>query len=157
MNEQTTIEETQETQEIQSKTFIDRDSLIKRRYREGEVTTSLDRSFKIKAIDPKTLLITKGSGFLPAFNEFLEDPSPANVGDPEIINFITQVVLLSVTSINFVDKTLEECSGDETPIEVIDIDEQIEIFSAVMELCSTEEEQTEWNFFREDLEGEPTL
>ena len=63
MNEQTTIEETQETQEIQSKTFIDRDSLIKRRYREADVTTSLNRSFKIKAIDPKALLITKGSGF----------------------------------------------------------------------------------------------
>ena len=150
MNEETMIEETQ------SKTFIDRDSLIKRRYREGEVTTSLDRSFKVKAIDPKTLLITKGSGFLPAFNEFLEDPSPSNVGDPEIINFITQVVVMSVTSINFVDKTLEECSGDETPIEVIDIDEQIEIFSAVMELCSTEEEQTEWNFFRDELEEEST-
>ena len=149
MNEETMNEETQ------SKTFIDRDSLIKRRYREGEVTTSLDRSFKVKAIDPKTLLITKGSGFLPAFNEFLEDPSPSNVGDPEIINFITQVVVMSVTSINFVDKTLEECSGDETPIEVIDIDEQIEIFSAVMELCSTEEEQTEWNFFRDELEEEP--
>ena len=150
MNEETMNEETQ------SKTFIDRDSLIKRRYREGEVTTSLDRSFKVKAIDPKTLLITKGSGFLQAFNEFLEDPSPSNVGDPEIINFITQVVVMSVTSINFVDKTLEECSGDETPIEVIDIDEQIEIFSAVMELCSTEEEQTEWNFFRDELEEEST-
>ena len=82
MNEQAITEEPQE------KTFIDRDSLIKRRYREGEVITSLDRMFKIKAIDPKTLLITKGSAFLPAFNEFLEDPSPSNVGDPEILNFI---------------------------------------------------------------------
>ena len=42
MNEETMNEETQ------SKTFIDRDSLIKRRYREGEVTTSLDRSFKVR-------------------------------------------------------------------------------------------------------------
>ena len=145
MNEQ---EVTQET------TFIDRDSLIKRRYREGEVTTSLDRTFKIKAIDPKTLLITKGSGFLPAFNEFLEDPSPTSVGDPELLSFITQVVILSVTSLKFVEKTLKECSDAETPIEVLDIDEQIEIFSAVMELCSTEEEQTEWNFFRNELEEE---
>ena len=149
MNEETMIEETQ------SKTFIDRDSLIKRRYREGEVTTSLDRVFKIKAIDPKVLLITKGTGFLPAFNEFLEDPSPTNVGDPQILDFITQIVILAVTSIKFVDKELEECTEDETPIEVIDIDEQIEIFSAIMELCSTEEEQTEWNFFRDELEEEP--
>ena len=37
MNEETTTQ----------KTFIDRDSLIKRRYREGEVTTSLNRSFTI--------------------------------------------------------------------------------------------------------------
>lgn len=132
--------------------FIDRESLIKRRYREGEVTTSLQRAFKIKAIDPKALLITKGSGFLPAFSEFLEDPSPTNVGDPQIIDFITQIVVLAVTSVNFVNKTLEECTEDETPIEVIDIDEQIEIFSAIMELCSTEEEQTEWNFFRDQLE-----
>ena len=140
--------------ETTQKTLIDRDSLIKRRYREAEVTTSLNRSFKIKAIDPKALLITKGSGFLPAFNEFLEDPSPTNVGDPQILDFITQIVILAVTSINFVDKTLEDCKEDETPIEVVDIDEQIEIFSAVMELCSTEEEQTEWNFFRDELEGE---
>ena len=145
---------TEETQEIQEKTFIDRASLIKRRYREGEVTTSQNRAFKIKAIDPKILLITKGSGFLPAFNEFLEDPSPNNVGDPQILEFITQVVILAVTSLKFVDKTIENCTEEETPIEVIDIDEQIEIFSAIMELCSTEEEQTEWNFFRDELEEE---
>ena len=60
MNEQATTQETPTT-------FIDRSSIIKRRYREGEVTTSLSRTFKIKAIDPKALLITKGSGFLPAF------------------------------------------------------------------------------------------
>ena len=144
------------SQETPAKTLIDRDSLIKRRYREGEVTTSLDRVFKIKAIDPKVLLITKGTGFLPAFNEFLEDPSPTNVGDPQILDFITQIVILAVTSIKFVDKELEECTEDETPIEVIDIDEQIEIFSAIMELCSTEEEQTEWNFFRDELEEEST-
>ena len=89
MNEETMNEETQ------SKTFIDRDSLIKRRYREGEVTTSLDRVFKIKAIDPKVLLITKGTGFLPAFNEFLDDPSPTKVGDPQILDFISQIVLLN--------------------------------------------------------------
>ena len=92
--------------------------------------------------------------FLPAFNEFLEDPSPTSVGDPELLSFITQVVILSVTSLKFVEKTLKECSDAETPIEVLDIDEQIEIFSAVMELCSTEEEQTEWNFFRNELEEE---
>lgn len=146
MNEETTTQ----------KTFIDRDSLIKRRYREGEVTTSLNRSFTIKSIDPKTLLITKGTAFLPAFNEFLEDPSPTNIGDPEIINFITQVVILSVTNVKLVEKPLEECTEDETPIAVIDVDEQIEIFSAVMEMCSTEEETSEWNFFREELEGEST-
>ena len=101
----------------EEKNFIDRDSLIKRRYREGEVTTSLNRAFKIKAIDPKTLLITKGSGFLPAFNEFLEDPSPTSVGDPELLSFITQIVILSVTSLKFVEKTLEECS-DEADVEI---------------------------------------
>ena len=143
-----------EQEVVQEKTFIDRASLIKRRYREGEVTTSLNRSFKIKAIDPKALWITKGSGFLPAFNEFLEDPSPNNVGDPQILDFITQVVILAVTSIKFVDKSLEDCTDEETPIEAIDIDEQIEIFSAIMELCGTEEEQTEWNFFRDELEEE---
>ena len=140
----------------EEKTFIDRDSLIKRRYKEGEVTTSLNRTFKIKSIEPKTLLITKGTAFLPAFNEFLEDPSPTNIGDPEIINFIEQVVILSVINVNLVDKSLEDCTEEETPIEVIDVDEQIEIFSAVMEMCSTEEEISEWNFFREEPEGEPT-
>ena len=114
----------------------------------------MNRTFKIKAIDPKALLITKGSAFLPAFNEFLEDPSPTSVGDPELLNFITQVVILSVTSLKFVEKPLEECSEDETPVDVLDIDEQIEIFSAVMELCTTEEEQTEWNFFRDEFEEE---
>ena len=89
-----------------------------------------------------------------AFNEFLEDPSPTSVGDPQLLSFITQIVILSVTSLKFVEKTLKECSDAETPIEVLDIDEQIEIFSAVMELCSTEEEQTEWNFFRNELEEE---
>ena len=138
------------------KTIIDRESLIKQRYKEGEVTTSLERTFTIKRIDPKVLLIAKGSAFLPAFSDFLDDPSPSNIGEPEILDFITQIVCMSVTSVKFVDKTLEECTDEETPIEVIDIDEQIEIFSAIMQLCTTEEEQTEWNFFRDELEEQPT-
>ena len=64
--------------------------------------------------------------------------------------------MLSVTNVNLVDKSLEDCTEEETPIEVIDVDEQIEIFSAVMEMCSTEEEVSEWNFFREEPEGEST-
>ena len=138
----------------EEKNFIDRNSLIKRRYREGSVTTSLNRTWKIKAIDPKTLLVTKGTAFLPAFTEFLEDPQPSKIGDPEILDFITQVVVLTVTNVKLVDKPLEECAEDETPLEVVDLDEQIEIFSSVMELCSTEEEITEWNFFRDESEEE---
>ena len=144
--------ETNETEE--KKIIIDRDSLIKDRYKEGEVTTSAERTFTIKRIDPKILLIAKGSAFLPAFSDFLDDPSPSNIGEPEILDFITQIVCMSVTNVRFVDKPLEECTEDETPIEVIDIDEQIEIFSAIMELCSTEEEQNEWNFFRDEPEEE---
>ena len=137
---------------MNEKSIIDRDSLIKERYREGEVTTSLDRTFIIKRIDPKVLLISKGSSFLPAFSEFLDDPSPANIGEPEILDFITQIVCMAVTNVNFVEKPLDECSEEETPIEVIDIDEQIEVFSAIMQLCTTEVEQTEWNFFRTESE-----
>ena len=141
-------------EETKEATFIDRDSLIKRRYKEGTVTTSLNRIWKIKSIDPKTLLVTKGTAFLPAFSEFLDDPQPSKIGDPEILDFITQVVVLTVINVKLVDKPLEECSDDETPLEVVDLDEQIEIFSAVMELCSTEEETTEWNFFRDEPEEE---
>ena len=63
---------------------------------------------------------------------------------------------MSVTNVRFVDKPLEECTDEEPPIEVIDIDEQIEVFSAIMQLCTTEVEQTEWNFFRDELEEEST-
>ena len=146
--------ETNETEE--KKIIIDRDSLIKERYKEGEVTTSAERTFTIKRIDPKILLIAKGSAFLPAFSDFLDDPSPSNIGEPEILDFITQIVCMSVTNVRFVDKPLEECTDEETPIEVIDIDEQIEVFSAIMQLCTTEVEQTEWNFFRDELEEEST-
>ena len=91
---------------------------------------------------------------MPAFNEFLSDPNPDSIADPNIQNFVKEVVISSVTSLKLVDKSLEECSDDETPIEVLDLDERVEIFSAVMELCSTEEEQTEWNFFRNESEEE---
>ena len=57
------------------------------------------------------------------------------------------MVIEAVTSLNFVDKSLDECSDDETPIEVLDIDERVEIFSAIMELCASEEEREEWSFF----------
>ena len=52
-------------------TLIDRDSLIKRRYRQGVITTTMGRSFAIKSIDPKTMLLTRGSAFLPAFTDFI--------------------------------------------------------------------------------------
>ena len=49
--------------------------------------------------------------------------------------------------INFVKKELEECTEEETPINVLDLDEKVEIFTAVMEMSSTEEERAEWHFF----------
>ena len=58
-------------------TLIDRESLIKRRYREGVVTTTVGRSFAIKSIDPKLMLLTRGSAFLPAFEDFMENPEPS--------------------------------------------------------------------------------
>ena len=67
-------------------------------------------------------------------------------------NFVKEVVISSVTSLKLVDKSLEECSDDETPIEVLDLDERVEIFSAVMELCASEEERAEWKFFPRPIE-----
>ena len=129
-----------------------RDALIKRRYRTGVVTTLMERSFEIKSIDPKTMVLTRGSAFLPAFNDFVAEADPEAIASPEIQQFVTDVVVAGVTSINFVKKTLEQCTDDETPIEVIDLDEQVEIFSAIMELCASEEERAEWNFFPRSTE-----
>jgi len=145
----TPSEETEEETPVEDKPapLASRDALIKKRYREGVVTTSMDRSFEIKSIDPKTMLLTRGTAFLPAFNDFLVDPNPQAIGNPEIQSFVKDIVCKAVTSINFVDKELENCTEEETPVEVLDIDEQVEIFGAVMELCSTEEEREEWSFF----------
>ena len=60
-------------------TLIDRDSLIKRRYRQGVITTTMGRSFAIKSIDPKTMLLTRGSAFLPAFTDFMDAPEPEKI------------------------------------------------------------------------------
>lgn len=138
--------ETVEVEEKPKVSLIDRDSLIKRRYRTGVITTTMGRSFEIRSIDPKTMLLTRGSAFLPAFTDFMENPEPEKIGDPEISDFIKDVVCRCVTSLKFVKKPLEECSDDETPLEVLDLDELVEIFSAVMEMVSSEDEKDEWSF-----------
>lgn len=133
--------------------FVSREELISRRYRDGEVTTSLERKFKIKSLDPKSMIISRGSAFLPAFNDFIETQDPSSLADPEVSSFIDDILCIGVTSVNLVTKTLEECVEDEVPIEVLDIDEKAEIFSAIMELSSTEDEKREWSFFR-DADGQ---
>ena len=133
--------------------FVSREELISRRYRDGEVTTSLERKFKIKSLDPKSMIISRGSAFLPAFNDFIETQDPSSLADPEVTSFIDDILCIGVTSVNLVTKTLEECVEDEVPIEVLDIDEKAEIFSAIMELSSTEDEKREWSFFR-DADGQ---
>ena len=143
---------TEENEKPSEAPLANREDLIKKRYREGVVTTSMKRSFEIRSIDPKTMLLTRGSAFLPAFNDFLVDPNPEAIGNPQIQSFVKDIVCKAVTSINFVDKELEECTNDETPVEVLDIDEQVEIFGAIMELCSTEEEREEWKFFPGGIE-----
>ena len=139
-------EEKIEKEEVK-KPIASRDSLIKRRYRKGEIETTLGRVFEIKSLDPKTMLLTRGSAFLPAFNDFVENQDPQSLGDPEISDFMDDICCVSITSINFVKKSLEECTEEETPIEVLDLDEKVEIFSAVMDMSSTEDERAEWHFF----------
>ena len=133
--------------------FVSREELISRMYRDGEVTTSLERKFKIKSLDPKSMIISRDSAFLPAFNDFIETQDPSSLADPEVSSFIDDILCIGVTSVNLVTKTLEECVEDEVPIEVLDIDEKAEIFSAIMELSSTEDEKREWSFFR-DADGQ---
>ena len=145
----------QQDTEVTAAPLADRNALIKRRFRTGVVTTLMNRSFKIKSIDPKTMVLTRGSAFLPAFNDFVAEATPEAMASPEIQSFVTDVVIEAVTSLNFVKKPLEECTEDETPIKVLDLDEQVEIFSAVMELCASEEERTEWSFLPRTIE-EPT-
>ena len=139
--------------------LVDRESLIKRRYRTGIVSTSLGRSYEIRSIDPKTLLLTRGTAFLPAFNEFIESADPVRqqelLADPEIQDFIRLVCCEAITTLNFVDKSIDDCTEEETPIEAIDVDERIEIFSAVMELCATEDEREIWKFLPPSVPDEP--
>jgi len=149
MSEQEEIIEEEENKE--KKPMSSRDSLIKRRYRIGLIETTLGRVFEIKSLDPKTMLLTRGSAFLPAFNDFIENQSPQSLGDPEISDFMDDICCVSITSINFVKKSLEECTDEETPIEVLDLDEKVEIFTAVMDMSSTEEERAEWYFFPGDI------
>ena len=134
--------------------FVSREELISRRYRDGEVTTSLERKFKIKSLDPKSMIISRGSAFLPAFNDFIETQDPSSLADPEVSSFIDDILCVGITSLNLVTKTLEECSDDEVPVDVIDLDEKAEIFGAIMELSSTEDEKREWSFFREESDQE---
>ena len=145
----------QQDTEVVAAPLASKDALVKRRYRTGVVTTQMQRSYEIKSIDPKTMLLTRGSAFLPAFNDFLTDPNPEAIANPEIQSFVSDVVIFAVTSLTFVNKSLEECTEEEVPIEVLDLDEQVEIFSAVMELCASEEERAEWSFFPGTIE-EPT-
>ena len=141
-------------EEPQKVTLIDRDSLLKRRYRTGVITTTMGRSFEIKSIDPKTMLLTRGSAFLPAFQDFMDEPEPEKIGNPEISEFIKDVVCQTVTSLKLVNKPLDDCTEEETPLEVLDLDEMVEIFSAVMEMVSTEDEKEEWSFLPTTIEEE---
>tara|TARA_Y100000817_G_C16668232_1_gene460296 strand:- start:199 stop:759 length:561 start_codon:yes stop_codon:yes gene_type:complete len=160
------VEEDQEVEEVQENNgkkdtkvkaapLADRNQLIKRRFRTGIVTTLMERSFEIKSIDPKTMVLTRGTAFLPAFNDFVAESTPDAMANPEIRDFVTDIVIAGVTSLNLVKKTLEECTEEETPVQVLDLDEQVEIFSAIMELCASEEERAEWKFFPPTIE-EPT-
>ena len=151
MSEQEEIIEEEIEEEKVKKPMASRDSLIKRRYRTGEIETAIGRVFEIKSLDPKTMLLSRGSAFLPAFNDFIENQSPQSLGDPEISDFMDDICCISVTSINFVKKELEECTEEETPIAVLDLDEKVEIFSAVMDMSSSEEERAEWHFFPGDI------
>ena len=76
----------------------------------------------------------------------MDDPEPEKITDPEINDFIKDVVCRSITSLKFANKPLEECSDEETPLDVLDLDEIVEIFSAVMEMVSSEDEKDEWSF-----------
>ena len=138
--------------------LVNREALLKKRYRTGIVSTSIGRAYEIRSIDPKTLLLTRGTAFLPAFNEFVESTDPVKqqelLADPEIQEFIKLVCCEAITTLNFVDKPLEDCTEEETPIEAIDIDERIEIFSAVMELCATEDEREVWSFLPQSVPDE---
>ena len=151
MSEQEKKEEVIEEETKVKKPMASRDSLIKRRYRTGEIETALGRVFEIKSLDPKTMLLSRGSAFLPAFNDFIENQNPQSLGDPEISDFMDDICCISVTSVNLVKKDLEECTDDETPIDVLDLDEKVEIFSAVMDMSSSEEERAEWQFFPADI------
>ena len=100
------------------------------------------------------MIISRGSAFLPAFNDFVETQDPSSLADPEVSSFIDDILCVGITSLNLVTKTLEECSDDEVPVDVIDLDEKAEIFGAIMELSSTEDEKREWSFFREESDQE---
>ena len=117
----------QQETEVTAAPLADRNALIKRRYRTGVVTTLMERSFEIKSIDPKTMVLTRGSAFLPAFNDFVAESDPEAMASPEIQAFVTDVVIEGVTSLNLVKKSLEQCTEEETPIQVLDLDEQVEI------------------------------
>ena len=155
MSEQEEVIEEKIEEEVKiKKPMASRDSLIKRRYRTGEIETTLGRIFEIKSLDPKTMLLTRGSAFLPAFNDFVENQDPQSLGDPEISDFMDDICCASVVSINFVKRELEECTEEETPIYALDLDEKVEIFSAAMEMSSSEEERAEWQFFPGELTDE---
>ena len=90
-------------------TLIDRDSLIKRRYRQGVITTTMGRSFAIKSIDPKTMLLTRGSAFLPAFTDFMDDPEPEKITNTNIIStFESQNIKKSLQKLKNKKQILKE-------------------------------------------------
>lgn len=148
-------------------------------YKTSAVLTRLGNSYKIRSVQPGEFIVLTGSPLIAALTEkgidmqdekarvaaikamsdeekialakkMAEDSNIANVGK--------SIACQGVISLNLVEKSPEETTGEEVSVDLIPNEDLEEIVAAIMEISSTEEEiktvYTFQDYSKEDA-GEP--
>lgn len=150
-------------------TYEELDSL----YRTAIVATSSGMSFKIQTVSPGDFMIVAGSPILKKLVEHDVDLTNKEqisavidgmstqqkadlVSDGSFLRMARQIVCAGVISINFVDKLQDECdrSKQEVSVDRLPMPDLLDLFTGIMTLAVSEDEEEAAKFFREISGGE---
>ncbi len=144
-------------------------------YKTSIVQTRLGNAYKIRSVQPGEFVVLTGSPLIAALAEkgidmqdekarvaaikSMSDEEKVALaqkmaGDSNIANVGRSIACQGVISLNLVEKSPEETTGEEVSVELIPNEDLEEIVAAIMEISSTEEEIKTVYTFQDFSEGE---
>lgn len=144
-------------------------------YKTSAVLTRLGNGYKIRSVQPGEFVVLTGSPLIAALTEKGVDirDGKARVaairamsdeekialakkiaGDSNLAATAKAIACQGVISLNLVEKSPEETTGDEISVDLIPNEDLEEIVAAIMEISSTEEEIKTVYTFQDISEGE---